>query len=65
MFGVGRWLPFTTAAVLGTALSCTLPILLRTMPARAASGAETGFDRVGGAEVAATGSLPAAVHPAG
>ena len=65
MFGVGRWLPFTTAAVLGTALSCTLPVLLRTMPAHAASGDEHSFDVVGGPEVGATGSLPAAVHPAG
>jgi MFS family permease len=65
MFGVARWVPFVSAAVLGTTLSCTLPVLLRTMPARAASGAEPGFDSVGGAEVATTGALPAAVHPAG
>ena len=65
MFGVARWLPFTSAAVLGTMLSCTLPVLLRTMPGRAAAGDEHGFDRVGGAEVAAAGALPAAVHPTG
>ena len=65
MFGVGRWLPFTTAALVGTALSCTLPVLLRAMPPRAASGGDTGLHRTGGAEVGAAGALPAAVHPAG
>ncbi|HET6816709.1 MAG TPA: MFS transporter [Mycobacteriales bacterium] len=63
MFGVARWVPFVTAAVVGTALSLTLPVLLRAMPAKASPSEGVGFDAVGGAEVAAAGALPAAVPP--
>ncbi|HET7311654.1 MAG TPA: MFS transporter [Mycobacteriales bacterium] len=65
MFGVARWVPFVTAAVVGTALSLTLPVLLRAMPARASTGDAPGFGEVGGPEVAAAGALPAAVRPGG
>jgi MFS family permease len=64
MFGVARWVPFVSAAVLGTALSGALPVLLRTMPPRAGTD-DHDVHPAGGAVVAATGSLPAAVHPAG
>jgi DHA1 family multidrug resistance protein-like MFS transporter len=57
MFGVARWLPFVTAALVGAALSAALPALLRTMPGRATPD-DHGFAAVGAAEVTAVGSLP-------
>jgi DHA1 family multidrug resistance protein-like MFS transporter len=57
MFGVAHWLPFVSAAVVGTALSCTLPVLWRQMPPYAAPE-EHGFDVVAGNEVAVVGALP-------
>ena len=59
MFGVARWLPFVTAGVVGTALSGLLPVLLRSMPARASSG-EKAVDLVTAPDVTAAGALPLA-----
>jgi MFS family permease len=66
MFGVARWLPFVSAAVVGAACSAALPALLRTMPALASSGdKDNEAAAVLGAEVGATGALPAATGPTG
>ena len=58
MFGIARWLPFVTAAAVGMALCAVLPLLWRSLPARASSP-DAGLGVVGAAEVAAVGSLPA------
>ena len=63
MFGVARWLPFMSAAVVGTALTLTLPALWRNMPPHAAPD-DHGFATVGAVEVAAAGALPGAAPPA-
>ncbi|HET7529624.1 MAG TPA: MFS transporter [Mycobacteriales bacterium] len=64
MFGAARWLPFVTAAAVGTALSGALPRLWRTMPPHA-SPDEDRATLVAAAEASTTGALPAAVRPAG
>jgi len=42
LFGVDRWVPFVAAAATGVALCTTLPVLWRTMPARATAGEHPG-----------------------
>jgi len=64
MFGYARWLPFVTCALVGSALTCTLPALWRRMPPHADPD-DHGFELVGAAEVANTGALPGAARPAG